>query len=89
MSRKPRKSPSHPRIEAEGWSEEEPTDVIDLALERFRRTTEAAEDKLRVSREERVRTSQEVVDDMAEVRKRIDSRPPPEPESAGAAGASR
>lgn len=79
MSRKPRKSPSHPRLEAEGWEDREPTDVIDLALERVRETTDRSEKELKVSREELRRTSREFHDDVEDTARELRSSVPPPP----------
>lgn len=86
MTRKPRKSPSHPRLEAEGWDDREATDVIDLALERVKKTTADAEEKLRVSREDLSRCSRELHGDIETTVKQVaHSVPPPPAEEAAAA----
>jgi hypothetical protein len=80
MSRKPRaKKPSHPRLEAEGWNDKEPTEVIDLAIERVKRDAERNAAKLRASRERLSKTSRDVGVDLNEVLRAYvgGSEPPP------------
>ncbi len=72
--------PSHPRLDAEGWNEKEPTEVLDLALERVKKGTAAAEKSLRISRERLTQTSREFhVDLEAALRACVNSEPPPAP----------
>jgi len=49
--RKSRRKPSHPKLEALGWDEKEPTEVIDLGLERVRKTASEGDAAFRSSLE--------------------------------------
>lgn len=82
MKRKPRKSPSTQRLEAEGWEDKEPTGLIDLALERMKATADAGAEQLRVSRERLTETSREFEVDLEETARAVtDSTPPPREEA--------
>ena len=67
MTRKAKKKPSNPKLEALGWDDKEATEVIELGLERVRRTSEAGREAYQSSLEVVARAKQKLDDLEAEV----------------------
>lgn len=84
--KKPRQHTGTTRLKEEGWDRKEPTEVIDLALERLKKGAATANKDLRRSRESMARTSRELHGDIeSALRSVTDSEPPPADEEAVAA----